>query len=188
MTVVENNPEAGRNLRPVSVKVWDVAVRLFHWSLVISFLVAWLSADEWDRLHELFGYFIAALIAFRVIWGVIGTKHAKFSGFIVGPTTLINYLQDSMLQRAKRYLGHNPAGGAMIIALLFTLSVVAGSGFAMTTDMFFGIEWVEEVHEVSATLTLVFIFLHVAGVIFSSISHKENLVRSMFTGKKAPLE
>ena len=187
MAVTEINLETGRNSRPALVKVWDIAVRLFHWYLVIAFAVAWLSADEWDRLHELAGYFIAGLIVFRLVWGIIGTRHARFSDFIVGPTTLINYLRDSLLHRAKRYLGHNPAGGAMVIALLVSLIVVSASGVAMISNAYWGIEWVEEIHEASAVLTLVFVFLHVAGVIFSSISHKENLVRSMFTGKKKPL-
>ena len=187
MTVVENNLEAGRKSRPALVKVWDIAVRLFHWSLVMAFAVAWLSADEWDRLHKLAGYFIAGLIAFRIVWGIVGSRHAKFSDFIVGPSALINYLQDNLLHRAKRYLGHNPAGGVMIVALLLSLIVITVSGIAMASNAFWGIEWVENVHEVSATLTLVFVIFHVAGVIFSSISHKENLVRSMFTGKKRPL-
>jgi cytochrome b len=187
MAVAEINLETGRNSRPALVRVWDIAVRLFHWSLVIAFAVAWLSADEWDRLHELAGYFIAGLIAFRLVWGIIGTRHARFSDFVVGPTTLINYLRDSLLHRAKRYLGHNPAGGAMVIALLLSLIVVSATGVAMTSNAFWGIEWVEEIHEAKATFTLVFVFLHVAGVIFSSISHKENLIRSMFTGKKKPL-
>ena len=184
--MVENHSSAGRESRPAMVRVWDIAVRVFHWSLVVSFVVAWVTADEWDRVHEIAGYIIAGLVAFRLIWGIIGSKYARFSSFIYRPKVLIEYLRDEVYRKSKRYLGHNPAGGAMIIALLIMLSIATASGFAMTTNMFFGIEWVEEMHEVTVNILLALVFLHIVGVIFSSISHKENLVRAMITGLKRP--
>ncbi len=187
MSAVEIGQEVGREQRPTEVKVWDIVVRLFHWSLVTSFVIAWISADEWDNLHEISGYVVTGLIVFRLVWGIIGSKHARFSDFVVGPSTLINYLRDTVYHRAKRYLGHNPAGGAMILLLIGSILVATISGIASTTSLYWGVEWVEELHEVSATIALVLVFFHLAGVVYSSISHKENLVKAMFTGKKRPL-
>ncbi len=191
MTTANNSSEADRNERsvtePKQVKVWDIAVRVFHWSLVTSFAIAWLSADEWDKLHDIAGYIVAGLVGFRLIWGFIGSKHARFTDFVYNPVSVFNYLKDTIYHKAKRYIGHNPVGGAMIIALLLSLVTITASGIAMTSNMFWGIEWVEEVHEISANLTLVLIGLHIAGVIFSSFSHSENLVKAMITGRKRDL-
>jgi cytochrome b len=176
--------ETGHDPLHAEVKVWDPLVRIFHWSLVMIFLVAWLSADEWDRLHEWAGYAVLGLIAFRVVWGAIGTRYARFYNFIYGQDTVIGYLKDVCSLRAKRYLGHNPAGGLMVIVLLVMLSVLSGSGYMLTVDAFRGAEWLEEAHEVIANLALALVGLHVLGVIFTSLQHGENLVRSMFTGRK----
>jgi cytochrome b len=138
------------------------------------------------------------LIAVRLVWGVIGTRHARFTDFVRGPRQVLGYLADAARFNAKRYLGHNPAGGAMAIALLLLVSATGLSGMALygaeelsgpLAPLMGGLSgfWggaLEETHEVLANLTLVFIVAHVAGVIFSSLSHHENLVRSMFTGLK----
>ncbi|MEH6474431.1 MAG: cytochrome b/b6 domain-containing protein [Sneathiella sp.] len=166
------------------VKVWDIAVRVFHWSLVCTFALAWISADEWDQFHEITGYIIGGLIIFRLLWGFIGSKYARFRSFVPTPSTAVTYVQESLQFRARRYLGHNPAGGAMIVMLLGSLVTVIATGIAMTSTMFWGSEWIEDVHEVAASLTVFLIVLHVAGVIFSSLQHRENLVRSMITGWK----
>lgn len=187
MTAIEMEPEAGREMRSSKVKVWDIMVRIFHWSLVTSFGLAWLTAEDWDRAHEITGYAVAVLIGFRLMWGIVGSKHARFSDFVVRPSTLIAYIRDSMYNRARRYIGHNPAGGAMIIAMLVSLVVATASGIASVSDAYWGIEWMAELHEISATLTLGLVIMHVAGVIYSSRAHKENLVWSMITGKKRPL-
>lgn len=166
------------------VKVWDIAVRVFHWSLVGFFAIAWISAEEWDTLHEAAGYIIGGLIAFRLLWGFVGTEYARFRSFVPTPSDAISYIQDSLRHKARRYLGHNPAGGAMIILLLASLAGVIISGIAMTSTMFWGSEWLEEIHELAANLTVTFVFLHVAGVIYSSLEHRENLIRAMVTGWK----
>ncbi len=184
MTVSKTTTLADRETRSALVRVWDIAIRLFHWSLVCAFAVAWISGDEWDRVHEISGYFIAGLLGFRIIWGLIGSKYARFSQFIYKPSTVQNYLRDSLTRKAKRYLGHNPLGGAMVIALILALIAVTASGIAMTSDQFWGVEWVGELHEATANITLVLIALHIAGVIFASFEHKENLVRAMITGFK----
>ncbi len=167
------------------VRVWDPFVRFFHWSLVAFFAAAWLTAEEIGWLHELLGYGVLALVGLRLVWGFVGSPHARFRDFAFGPATTLAYARDAVAMRARRYLGHNPLGAAMVFALLGGLLVAGGSGWLLTTDLF-GHEpgWLEEVHEVAANLMLVLIATHIAGVIFSSFAHGENLVRSMITGMK----
>ena len=184
MTLANDQVEAGCATRPAFIKVWDPFVRIFHWSLVLLFLITWISADEWDRLHELSGYAIAALVGLRLIWGLIGTRHARFPDFIYRPSTVIAYAKDILYFRPRRYLGHNPLGGAMVLAMLISLLAVTGTGIMSVMDSFWGAEWVEEIHEGAATVMLLLVFAHVAGVVAASLQHRENLVRSMVTGLK----
>ena len=176
--------EAGSATLPVTVRVWDPFIRIFHWSLVALFAFAFVTGDEWDKPHEIAGYTIAGLIALRVIWGFVGTKHARFTDFVAGPGKVAGYLKDAIALRAKRYLGHNPAGGAMVLALIAAISAICATGYMMETNMFWGVDWVEEVHEFAANATLILIVLHIGGVIFASMEHGENLVRAIVTGKK----
>ncbi|MCK5777600.1 MAG: cytochrome b/b6 domain-containing protein [Rhodospirillales bacterium] len=169
-----------------TVKVWDPVVRVFHWSLVGAFALAWLTGDELDRVHEIAGYVILGLVAVRLVWGVIGPRYARFTQFVPGVRGFRDYLTDIGKGREHRHLGHNPAGGAMVVALLLALLATGGTGWMMTLDMFWGSEWVEEVHEVMANMMLVLVGLHVAGVAVVSIRHRENLVRAMLTGRKRP--
>ena len=128
----------------------------------------------------------------RLVWGLIGSKHARFRDFIYRPSTVIAFLRDSVAMRAKRYIGHNPAGGAMVIALLLAITGISVSGYMMEMDAFWGEEWVEDLHEVLVNLTLGLVALHVIGVLVASFEHKENLIfehkenliKSMITGKK----
>lgn len=166
-----------------SVRVWDPLVRLFHWSLVAAFATAFLS-EEGERLHEVAGYVVLGLIAFRMVWGLIGSDHARFKDFVPTPARLWAYLRSLVRGRPERYLGHNPAGAVMILCLLGTVFIAAGSGWLMTTDRFWGTKWVEELHEASAWLALALVGVHVAGVLVSSLLHRENLVRAMITGRK----
>jgi cytochrome b len=167
-----------------TVKVWDAAQRLFHWALVASFAVAWLTADDWRLPHTWAGYAAAALVAFRLAWGFVGTPYARFSQFVRGPLATLAYLRDVLRGREPHYLGHNPAGGAMIVVLLALMAALCLTGYLSITDAFWGEEWLEELHEGLANLLLAAVVLHVAGVIFSSLRHKENLVAAMFTGVK----
>jgi cytochrome b len=167
-----------------TTRVWDIFVRVFHWGLAASFIVAWVTGDDWKALHLWAGYSAAALIAMRLIWGVIGTPHARFSRFVRSPLVVASYLKDVVTGREARHLGHNPAGGAMIVALLATLSGLCLSGWLLTTDAFWGSEAMENIHETLANLALVLVGLHVAGVIWASFRHHENLVRAMITGRK----
>lgn len=171
-----------------TVPVWDPLVRVFHWGLAAAFAVAWLTGEELERLHEATGYVIIVLLGVRIVWGFVGSAHARFADFVYRPSRVVGYLADTARLRAKRYLGHNPAGGAMVVALLLVLAGTAGSGLAMTTDAFHDAHWVEEVHELMANGAILLVGLHLAGVAISSFEHRENLVRAMVTGRKRPLE
>lgn len=185
MTISASNVKSGANgAKAETVKVWDITVRIFHWSLVAAFASAWISAEEWERFHEIAGYTIGGLIVFRVLWGLIGSRHARFSDFIYRPLAIAGFIRDSIALKAKRYIGHNPAGGAMVIALLLSIAAVTMSGIAMTGALPVSGEWLEDVHEAAANFTLVLIALHIAGVLFASFEHGENLIKAMFTGNK----
>jgi len=168
----------------MSVKVWDPFVRLFHWGLAASFVIAWITAEEWDSLHHWAGYAAGALIALRLIWGLIGTRYARFTQFIKSPAATLRYLGDILRGAEPRYLGHNPAGAAMIIALILVMAGCILTGWMYTTTMFWGSEWVEEIHEALANGLLFLVLLHVGGVLLASLRHHENLVRAMITGRK----
>ncbi len=166
------------------VPVWDVAVRLFHWGLVAAVLVSWFTGGSGNRVHEISGSAVAALLGFRLIWGLIGTRHAHFRDFVRGPRTLRAYLRDVVFNRAERHIGHNPAGGAMVVALLLCLTVIVATGFMQFTNRFYGIEWVEKIHHYAANALMMLIPLHLLGVFVSSWMHQENLVGAMVTGVK----
>jgi len=184
------------------IKVWDPLVRIFHWSLVIAFSTAYASAEEWLTVHTWAGYAVLGLIGFRLVWGLVGSRHARFGDFVTSPRAALAYAREVLLLRARRYIGHNPAGGLMVVLLLAALLATGASGLAV-----YGIEehagplagwadgighaqgeWIEEVHEFFANATLFLVFVHVAGVLIESLLHRENLVRSMFTGRKRALK
>lgn len=167
-----------------TVKVWDPLVRVFHWSLVASFAFAWVTAEDWEGLHEGAGYAAAALIGVRVLWGIIGPKYARFSQFVRSSGVVIDYLRSLINGRERRYLGHNPAGAMMIVALLLATAATALTGWMTTLPAFHGADWIEEGHEVMANLMLAMVLLHVAGVVVAGLRHRENLVRAMIVGRK----
>jgi len=181
-----------------TVRVWDPLVRVFHWTLAVAFLAAYLVKDDWLGLHAEAGYTVIGLVLFRLVWGVIGTRHARFTDFVRSPTDVLAYLKDALAIRARRYLGHNPAGGAMVIALLVSLIFTTVSGLAVYGYGEFSGPlavlmqnipgWLgnalEETHEFFANFTLLLVLLHLAGVALASLQHGENLVRSMVNGRK----
>ena len=180
-------PSATTANREPSVKVWDPFVRICHWSLVVLFAVAFLTGDEIERIHVAAGYGIAGLVTARIVWGFIGPRFARFSDFVKGPRAVTGYLIEAASLKAPRSLGHNPAGGAMIVALLILLAGLSVTGYLMTTDAYWGSKVLEEIHEALANISLLLIGLHVAGVILSSLEHGENLIKAMITGRKRPL-
>jgi cytochrome b len=166
-----------------TIRVWDRFVRLFHWSNAILVVAALLFTDrKW--LHEDIGYVVAVLVALRIVWGLVGPGYARFSDFVAGPRAVGRYLRSVAAGRPRRYLGHNPLGGAMVVALLALLVVTCVSGWMSTTDRWFGVPWVDHLHHISGHLILVLAILHVGGVVLSSVLHRENLVLAMFTGRK----
>lgn len=171
------------------VPVWDPLIRVLHWTLAGAFLISWLTAEEVMLVHMAAGFTILAIIAMRAFWGLTGVRHARFAGFVPSPGALISYLSDMVHGHATRYIGHNPAGGAMVVALLTGLLFTVASGVALR----YGLpglplthHQVEELHEAAATGTLILVCVHVSGVLLSSLLHRENLVRSMLNGHKRP--
>ncbi len=175
------NGEVPRSKR---VLVWDLAVRVFHWGLVAGIVVAWTTGGSGHRVHETVGFGITALLAFRIVWGFIGTRHARFRDFVTRPGTVLAYFKAHSRNHAPRHLGHNPAGGYMILALLGVIAVICATGVMQLTNRFYGIEWVEELHHYAAIALLVLVPLHVLGAIVASMMHSENLVAAMISGWK----
>jgi cytochrome b len=189
------------------VHVWDPFVRLSHWLLAGAVLVAW-ATDEPLWLHAYLGYLAAVLVVLRVVWGFVGPEHARFVNFVRGPKLVFGYLARLIRLSSPRYLGHSPAGGAMILALLIMVAATAGTGMAELAaergqgplaGVIAKVErparvpgqrrpplLIKQVHETFANITLVLVLLHVLGVVAASIAHRENLVWAMITGTKRP--
>lgn len=165
--------------------IWDLPTRVFHWALAGSFLGAYLLAEEDGsrNLHVMFGYTVAGLLVFRLLWGFVGTTHARFRDFAYGPRAVIAYLRDLIQGRARDYDGHNPAGSWAIYALLALAAATALTGWLNYNQ--FGGEAFEEIHEVLANTWLVMVVVHVAGVVVSSLAHRRNLVLAMITGRRS---
>ena len=191
-----------------TVEVWDRGIRIGHWILVAAFAIAWVSEGDPEWLHAWSGYLIGIVVILRVLWGVIGPQHARFSDFVAGPTRTLAYLRALVSFRAKRHLGHSPAGGAMTVALLVMLALSTLSGMAAlaadrgrgplagaiaqvpATQTRSGGEheggrslW-SGVHALTTDVAMILIVLHLGGVALASIAHRENLARSMVTGRK----
>jgi cytochrome b len=179
------------------IRVWDPFVRFFHWSVVVAFLLAYLTEDVM-LVHSWAGYYILVMVVLRLFWGFIGTRHARFRDFIYSPVEVMTYLKDLSLLRARHYRGHNPVGGWMVL-LLLALLVLTG----ITGVVLYAVEdsagplagllsgspgWMEdlfeELHEAMANFTLLMVFVHIAGVLVASMLHGENLVSAMLSGRK----
>ena len=167
-----------------TLRVWDILVRIFHWSLALSFTSAWLSSSSRDDTHQWIGLIAAALITFRIVWGFIGKPYARFTQFVRSPKTTLLYLLAILRGSEARYIGHNPAGAMMVLALLASIATTATTGWLMTTDAYFGDDTMQELHRFCAHGTVVLIAVHISGVILASYRHKENLVAAMFNGLK----
>jgi cytochrome b len=180
------------------VRIWDPFVRLFHWGLVAAVLTAYFTEEDLLGLHTWVGYTVLALIGARLLWGLIGPYHARWTSFVRGPRVTLAYLSDTLRGQAARHLGHNPAGAAMVIALLTGLTATAFTGVAVLgageaagplAPYLQGLSpeaahTLEEVHEWIANLTLLLVPLHLLGVALASLKHRENLVRAMIDGYK----
>ncbi len=189
--MVEGKPNAAA----AKIYVWDSFVRAFHWLLVASFAIAYLTEDDMLTVHVWAGYVAGTLIVARILWGFLGPKHARFSDFLYDPATTFGYVRDLVMRHGKRYLGHSPGGGYMVVALLVFLAATVITGLIVYggdqgAGPLAGIvskqtgEALEEVHELIANLTLALVLVHIAAVALASFAHRENLVRAMITGYK----
>jgi len=182
-----------------TVKVWDAPVRLFHWSLVVSFAAAYFTAEfHIGFVHVWIGYFLCALLLTRIFWGFAGNQYARFRSFIFSPRETATYMRAMLQGNPAHYFGHNPAGALMVFALLGLLLLIFLSGLATLAvidfegPLLFLINSIDDetsyairhLHSWLINLALVLIPLHLLGVLFGSIQHKENLVRAMITGSK----
>jgi cytochrome b len=169
----------------VRILVWDLPLRIFHWLLAITFTGAFLTAESerWRDIHVMLGYTMLALIAFRVVWGFIGPRHARFASFLYGPARVSAYLRSLASGRPTHYTGHNPAGSWAIYALLASGAAAGVTGLALYNEI--GGRWVEHWHEFIANSMLAIVAVHIVGVAAGSLLHRENLVRAMFTGYKS---
>lgn len=201
--------------RPASTLVWDPLVRFGHWALVAAFAVAYFSGeDDADALHAWGGYIVGVIVVLRVVWGFVGPRHARFSDFVRSPLVALTYFLDLLYGRARRYVGHSPAGGAMVIALLVCLAATVATGLVaygeegkgplaavlVTGANVNGNEaehrapaktgreesgsTIGEMHGLLANITVALVVAHIFGVAVASAVHKENLVLAMITGRK----
>ena len=186
MNTTSASPAEPGHGRPPEQKVlvWDAPVRIFHWLLVLSFAGAWLTAESerWRLVHVSLGWTMIALVGFRIVWGLVGTRHARFASFVRGPSAVLGYAKGMLQGKSERHVGHNPLGALAILALLGLTLVVGVSGWANYTDA--GGKWLESLHEGAANLMLAVAGVHVAGVLLASLLHRESLIGAMFTGRK----
>lgn len=171
-------------MRNGKILVWDAPTRIFHWTLALSFVGAFITAESerYRDIHVLLGYTVLGLIAFRLVWGIAGSRYARFSSFAFGVRDLLAYVRSLLTLSPRHYVGHNPAGSVAIYALL-ALGLLAGAtGYATYNEL--GGEWLEDLHEGFANAMLAVVFVHIAGVVVSSLLHRENLAGAMVSGYK----
>jgi cytochrome b len=166
------------------VRVGDPFVRIFHWMFALSFAVAWISAEGFERLHEAAGYAAGALTLARIAWGFVGSDYARFASFVRPPSAVATYLKAMAEGSEARFVGHNPAGGAMIVALLAAIAGTAASGWLLTTDWFWGSIAMQRVHSALGHGVMLLVLAHLTGVALASFRHRENLICSMVFGDK----
>ncbi|MGA8712752.1 MAG: cytochrome b/b6 domain-containing protein [Roseiarcus sp.] len=170
-----------------TIRVWDPFVRTFHWTLALSFAVAWLSGEGPETLHNLAGYAAGALVLARIAWGFFGPGYARFSQFVRSPAAVVDYLKSIAAGSERRFIGHNPAGGAMVVVLLAAVAATAATGWMLTMDTFWGSTSLQRLHSVLAHGVLLLVVAHFFGVVLASLRHRENLARAMVIGdKRAP--
>lgn len=167
-----------------TVEVWDLPLRLWHWALTICVLIAWFTPTVYDGLHRIVGYGVIGLLAFRLIWGFWGSRYSRFRMVGVRLRAAPNYLWNLRRGITGRYIGLNPGGTLMLVALLLSLAVSAITGAMSVTVTFFGVWWIEDTHAYSSDAVIALVVLHIAGVVLMGGLQRENLIRAMFTGRK----
>jgi cytochrome b len=186
-----------------TVRVWDLPVRLFHWALVMLLVISYFSGragGDWMNLHFWSGYAILTLLLFRIAWGFLGSTTARFSHFVKGPATWFVYLRNFVMGRSTYDVGHNPVGGIMVLILIFAVLAQAVAGlFSADTDLgtvngplanLIADKWVDRLTDFHKWWINVLIWLtalHVLAALTYLVWKRQNLIGSMFTGRK-PLE
>ena len=178
------------------IKIWDGATRFFHWALVLNIFLAWYTIENrLIELHELSGHCLIALLLFRLVWGLVGSSTARFKHFLVHPITAFRYLNQSLRLRAHHQIGHNPAGGWMIVIMMLVIGFQVVSGLFSNDDLGFSgalsdyvskdmSDTLTQLHGINFDLLLAIIWLHLVAVFFYVLVKKDNLIKTMFTGKK----
>ncbi len=171
------------------VRVWDLPVRALHWGLAAAIATTWITGQwqptDFDAIHHPAGYAALAAVALRMVWGRAGSRHARFAQFLRSPTATLAYVRKLRAGDAPRYIGHNPLGGWMAVMLWGCTTAAAATGWLYTTDWLWGYAWLEQLHAGLAWLLLGLVASHLAGVVFTSWRHRENLVGAMLSGNKA---
>jgi cytochrome b len=171
-------------LTPERVRVWDPVVRATHWGLVLAFPVAYMTHGGYLFAHRIAGYAVLALLATRLAWGFVGPETARFASFVPGPRRLAAYLAQLTRGREPRFVGHNPAGGAMIAVLLALLAAVSATGLVLDTPAWRDHRGLQAVHDALSDGIVACVLVHLVGVAYASWRHRENLVAAMVTGMK----
>jgi len=175
----------GPRLTPATrIRVWDPVVRLGHWGLVILVALAWSTRHGGGLWHEWCGHAAGAIVALRLLWGWVGPPYARFAQFLRSPATTARYAMLVLARKEPRHLGHNPLGGWMVVLLLAAVALTVATGWLYTTDEFWGVPWVEALHGASSDAVLALATVHLAGVLITSVRHRENLVAAMIHGRK----
>ncbi len=172
------------NNTPTTIRVWDAPTRVFHWLFVFCFAGAYLTSESerWSLVHITLGYSLGGLIAFRLVWGFVGTRYARFTNFVQGPAAVVRYAKSMASGKPQHFVGHNPVGAVAIVLLILSGIAIVATGYAAFNEI--GGEWVAELHEVSSHIMLILVGIHIVGVIVASRLHRENLARAMVTGNK----
>ena len=184
------------------VRVWDVPIRLFHWLLVVAIIGLFTTGKlggNWMQWHERIGYFVLGLILFRVIWGVVGSTHARFSNFVRGPKTIFGYMKVFTKKDAPHYLWHNPMGALSVVAILLVVGFQAVSGLFADDDIMLkgpyaaavGSDWSSlftKLHKWNSDLILILTGIHIAAILYYVRVKKDTLIKPMFTGKKPSID
>lgn len=167
-----------------NIRVWDPLVRVFHWGLASAFLLNALIIDDHSKWHEWIGYAAVGLVGIRILWGIVGRGYARFASFPPSTSAALGQINDTLAGRVTQHKGHTPLGALMIYNLIITILLIGLTGYLMTTDMFWGVEWPEELHELLVSWAELSVVLHIAAVLFESWRTGVNLPLAMITGIK----